>query len=292
MIPTTLTPANSNAEKLRIFVRVAVFIALVLAGRFVFPGVFAALAGSLNQSSNGLLITSALATFATAALANAFVVRGWEQGKLSDFGMGWTATAGRELGMGILSGAGAALAIMIAALVLQLAEFGKNSDSGAQWGLLPLLIMVLMLGALGEELMFHGYAFQHLVRVMGEFATVLPVGLLFGLAHASNQNATLLAVFNTVAWGILLGFAYLRTRTLWLPIGLHFGWNLALMLLGINLSGFTIGVTGYSLHWKAGDIWSGGNYGLEGGLFTTMVVIALFVLLPKLQPAREQEPEA
>jgi membrane protease YdiL (CAAX protease family) len=287
-----VTAAISKAEKLRILVRVVVFIALVLAGRFVFPGVFAFLAGALNQSPNGLLIISALVTFATAALANAFVVRGWEQGKLSDFGMGWTATAGRELLTGILSGAGAAFVILIAALLLQLADFRNNSDSGSQWSVLPLLIVVLVLGALGEELMFHGYAFQHLVRVMGEFATVLPVGLLFGLAHAANQNVTLLAVFNTMAWGILLGFAYLRTRTLWLPIGLHFGWNLALLLLGINLSGFTIGVTGYSLHWKAGDLWSGGNYGLEGGLFTTMIVIALFALLPKLHRASAREPEA
>ena len=130
--------------------------------------------------------------------------------------------------------------------------------------------------------MFHGYAFQHLVRVTGEFATVLPVGVLFGLAHAGNSSITAIGVLNTIAWGVLLGYAYLRTRSLWLPIGLHFGWNLALPLLGTNMSGFTMGFTGYELRWRTGPTWSGGAYGIEGGLATTIIVIALLVLLPRI----------
>ena len=47
-------------------------------------------------------------------------------------------------------------------------------------------------------------------------------------------------------FGVLFGYAYLRTSALWLPIGLHFGWNVVLPLFGANLSGFTMGVTGYS----------------------------------------------
>jgi len=130
------------------------------------------------------------------------------------------------------------------------------------------------------------FDFQHLVRHMGEFATVLPVGILFGLLHLGNQNVTLLAVINTIAWGVLLGCAYLRTRALWLPIGMHFGWNAATPFLGVNLSGFTIAVTGYELHWRTGVLWSGGAYGLEGGLFTTLVVAGLFVLLYRVIPQR------
>ena len=72
-----------------------------------------------------------------------------------------------------------------------------------------------------------------------------------------------------MAWGILLGYAVWRTGALWLPIGLHFGWNVALPLLGSNLSGFTMGVTGYTLEWNVGVLWSGGGYGVEGSLLTT-----------------------
>jgi len=268
------TAGLSTAERMRLFVRVGVFIALVLAGRFLFPIV-------LSPFGN-TLVRSALGTFAAAACANAIVARGWEHGKLSDFGMGWTTESLRQLLTGIGSGAAAAIVIVLAGVALQVAAISRNPSSPRDYGALSLLPIILMFGALGEELMFHGYAFQHLVRIVGEFATVLPVGVLFGLAHMGNANVTWVGVLNTIAWGILLGYAYLRARSLWLPIGLHFGWNLALPLLGVNLSGFTMGLTGYELEWRTGPVWSGGAYGIEGGLCTTAIVIVLFALLPKI----------
>jgi hypothetical protein len=240
----------------------------------------------LMQPFGGLLVVSALSAFATGALANALVARGWERGQLSDFGLGWAPTSGRELATGIAGGAGGAVLIVVAAVVSGLATFDAVPLAERAWGEIPVLVVVLLFGSVGEELVFHGYAFQHLVRHMGEFATVLPVGILFGLMHLGNQNVTLLAVVNTIAWGVLLGCAYLRTRTLWLPIGMHFGWNVAMPFLGVNLSGFTIAVTGYELHWRTGVLWGGGAYGLEGGLLTTVVVAGLFVMLYRVIPQR------
>jgi membrane protease YdiL (CAAX protease family) len=144
--------------------------------------------------------------------------------------------------------------------------------------------MVLLFGAAGEEMLFHGYAFRVLLRSLGAFATILPVGMLFGLAHLPNRDATFLAIVNTTAWGVLLGYAYVRTSALWLPIGLHFGWNLALPLFGVNLSGFTMGLTGYELRWSVGDLWSGGAYGPEGGLLTTGIVAGLFFVVQRIGP--------
>ena len=50
--------------------------------------------------------------------------------------------------------------------------------------------------------------------------------MLFALLHSSNPNATWLGTANTAGFGILFGYAYLRSRDLWLPIGLHFGLEL------------------------------------------------------------------
>jgi len=275
---TQSTPAQFDPERLRLLVRVGVFVLLVILGRIVFP--------LLMQPFGGLLVVSALSAFATGALANALVARGWGSNQLSDFGLGWAATSGREFAAGIAFGAGGAASIVTVAVAAGLASFDSVPVAARAWGGIPILIIVLLFGSVGEELVFHGYAFQHLVRHMGEFATVLPVGILFGLLHLGNQNVTLLAVINTIAWGVLLGCAYLRTRALWLPIGMHFGWNAATPFLGVNLSGFTIAVTGYELHWRTGVLWSGGAYGLEGGLFTTLVVAGLFVLLYRVIPQR------
>jgi hypothetical protein len=276
--PAQTTPAKFDPDRLRLLVRVGVFVLLVVLGQFLFPG--------LMQPFGGLLVVSALSAFATGALANAVVARGWERGQLADFGLAWEAKSVREFATGIACGAAGAVLIMIVALLAGMARFDAVLTAPRAWMGIPLLAIVLLFGSVGEELMFHGYAFQHLVRHMGEFATVLPVGILFGLMHMGNQNVTFLAVFNTMAWGVLLGCAYLRTRALWLPIGMHYGWNVAMPFLGENLSGFTISVTGYELHWRAGVLWSGGLYGLEGGLFTTGVVAALFFVLYRLVPER------
>jgi len=154
------------------------------------------------------------------------------------------------------------------------------------------VLIVLAFGAAGEELLFRGYAFQLLVRTMGEFAAVLPVAVLFGIAHIGNQGVTPLAIVNTIAWGVLLGYAFLLTRSLWLPIGLHFGWNGAMPLLGVNLSGFTMGVPGYALHWSMGDAWSGGRYGFEGNPMTTAAVVILFFVLRRIVAGQGHGPGA
>jgi membrane protease YdiL (CAAX protease family) len=275
---TQATPTRFDPDKIRLLVRLGVFVGLVIVGRIVFP--------FLMQPFGGLLVVSALSAFATGTLANAAVARGWERGQLSDFGLAWTPVSARELATGIACGAGAAALIAVTGLISGMARFEAVPGAARAWAGIPLLAIVLLFGSVGEELVFHGYAFQQLVRHVGEFATVLPVGILFGLLHLGNQNITLLAVVNTIAWGILLGCAYLRTRALWLPIGMHFGWNVAMPFLGENLSGFTMGLTGYELHWRTGVLWSGGAYGLEGGLLTTGVVAGLFVLLYRAIPER------
>ncbi len=268
-------------DQLRLAVRVLVFVMLAVLGRIVFP--------TLLLPFGNLLVVAALSSFAAGVVANEVLVRGWGAGKIDEFGLGWTGNSLRDLITGVALGAGGAAGIVGMGVVLRLAVFEKiKNPIGSSTGL-PILTLVLLFGAAGEELLFHGYGFQQLVSGVGEFATVLPVGILFGLAHLGNQGVTGVAIFNTIAWGVLLGCAYLRTRALWLPISLHFGWNAAMPFLGVNLSGFTIDVTGYELRWRTEDLWSGGAYGLEGGLLTTVLVIVLFVLLYRVMPGPASE---
>ena len=113
--------------------------------------------------------------------------------------------------------------------------------------------------------------------------------MLFGLAHASNQNATVLGLVNTAGWGIILGVAFLRSGDLWFPIGLHFGWNWILPVFGANLSGFTMRIAGYTIEWQLSELWSGGAYGPEGGMLTTLMLFVLAAYLWKA-PVEGQMP--
>jgi CAAX protease family protein len=270
--------AAPQPDKLGLLLRVGLFALIGWLGMVIFPWAMLPLAG--------LLVTSALSTFAAAALANAIVVRIYERGRLSDLGLGWTAASARELFIGVGAGAAAAAVIVAGPLALRLAEFEPAAGVEHPWPSFAFVSLVLLFGAAGEEMLFHGYAFQLLIRSLGAFATILPAAVLFGLAHAGNQNATPLGLLNTMLWGVLLGYAFWRTGALWLPIGLHFGWNLGLLLSGINLSGFTIGVAGYGLRWSKGDAWSGGAYGLEGSWMTSVSVAALFIVLKRANMER------
>ncbi len=250
-----------------------IFIVIALLGLQIFGLVFGFILGP-----GGYLVTAALGTFAAAAVANAIPLRIYERSRLSDLGLGWNHDSRRNLSLGILGGIGAALCVLILPILTRAAEVEPSPDTRTQWGSLLFLTIILLFGAVGEELLFRGYAFQVLVQNMGPYATILPVSVLFGVAHMNNPNVTALGVINTILWGVLFGYAFLRSGDLWLPIGLHFGWNWTIPLLS-NLSGFTMGTTGYLLHWKAGMLWSGGSYGPEGGLLTTGVVVVLFVYL-------------
>jgi uncharacterized protein len=111
--------------------------------------------------------------------------------------------------------------------------------------------------------------------------------VLFALMHAGNPNATWLGLANTAGFGILFGYAFLRSHDIWLPIGLHFGWNFALSLFGVNVSGLAVRLTQYSVHWSAAGIWSGGSYGPEASILTSAVLFLLGAYLWKA-PIRRQ----
>jgi membrane protease YdiL (CAAX protease family) len=281
--PPQVSTPEQRKKLLGVLLRVGVFALIAALGYyFVFPLIIAFLGAPV-------LVISTLGTFAAAAVANTLALRIYERGTLSDIGLGWTPASRRNLSLGILGGIGSALIVIVLPLILRVADLKPIPNERLHWPSLLFVTILLLFGAVGEEMLFRGYGFQVLVRGIGPFATILPVSVLFGLAHSQNLNFGPLALFNTILWGVVLGYAYLRSGDLWLPIGLHFGWNWALPMLGANLSGFTMDVTGYAMHWKIGGPLSGGAYGPEGGLLTTAVAIGLFFYIGKA-PIQQQGP--
>jgi len=139
---------------------------------------------------------------------------------------------------------------------------------------------IILIAAMAEELMFRGYPFQRLVEGMGAIGAILVLSAMFGAVHMRNPHVSdnrwvqIFAFSNTLLIGIVLAIAYLRTRALWLPWGLHFGWNAALGLLyGLPVSG----INQFSVIVKSkasGPEWLlGGGYGLEGGMLGTLVIL-------------------
>lgn len=277
------------AEKLGLVLKIGFFVFLAIVALMV--------AGQLLFFS-GILIGAALSTFAAGILANAVSVRVFERRHLPAVGFNWHSGSLRNLGIGTAAGIVAALVVLVPPLLVGAAQLEKTPESPGSLAAVAFVTFILVFGAVGEELLFRGYAFQVLLGAIGRYATIIPSSFLFAWAHSSNENATMLGLINTFGFGLVLGYAFVRSGDLWLPIGIHFGWNWILPLAGVNLSGFTMGVTGYAVRWNTSEIWSGGAYGPEGSILTCGVVIALLVFLrkarvssqvPPLLAGREQE---
>lgn len=240
------------------------------------------LAISFNLLSwTGALVAAALSPFIAATLTNLFTLRIFERRPLGDIGLRWTPASLRHLGAGLGCGIGAALLVIGPALLARAATLTPAPEQPANFRSLLFVSLVLAFGAAGEEILFRGYGFQILARAIGPFATILPVAVLFAAGHANNPGANQLAGLNTFLWGALFGWCVFRSGDLWLAIGIHYGWNWTLPLFGVNLSGFTMGVTGYKLAWTAGPLWSGGEYGVEASVLTTLVVPLVAAVLWK-----------
>ncbi len=271
--------AGSPLTPMGIVIRVSFYSASVVIGLLFIASLLLTLFGALIAGTVGLC--------ATGLFANLLTMRVFDRRPLTDLGLGVSSASARNFFVGVLFGGGAAVLMLLAPLLAGTGHLVLRQRSEFTWPGLIFYLVALLVAAVGEEMIFRGYAFQLLVEKMGAFATILPVSIIFGLTHSSNPNATPLGIANTAIWGVLLGYAFLRSRDLWLPIGLHYGWNAVLPLFGVNLSGLTIDVTRYMYQWDLRPIWSGGAYGPEGGLLATIFAAMLFWALTKA-PVREQ----
>ena len=64
----------------------------------------------------------------------------------------------------------------------------RSRTSTSSWPSLLFVSIILLFGAVGEEMLFRGYGFQVLVKAIGPFATILPMAVLFGLAHSLQSE--------------------------------------------------------------------------------------------------------
>ena len=132
-------------------------------------------------------------------------------------------------------------------------------------GVLTFLI-TFILGAWNEEILSRGYHLQTIASGTNLFWGVVISSSVFGLLHIFNPGATWVSTAGIFFAGIYLAYAYLRTRQLWLSIGLHMGWNFFEgVVFGFPVSGLNVyHLTRVVVHGP--ELWTGGIFGPEAGL--------------------------
>lgn len=129
-----------------------------------------------------------------------------------------------------------------------------------------LIFLAFVLVGWNEELLSRGYHMQNLADGINMTWGVILSSAVFGILHLANPNATWISAAGIFLAGLFLAFAYLRTKQLWLSIGLHIGWNFfegpffGFPVSGMNFFQLTrITVSGP-------ELWTGGAFGPEAGL--------------------------
>jgi len=152
--------------------------------------------------------------------------------------------------------------------------------------------LTAFLAAISEEIIFRGFLFRLTQKLGGMWGALAVTSILFGAAHAANKGATVgSSVAIALEAGILLGAAYALTQRLWLPIGLHLGWNFAEgSIFGMSVSGRAREGSLMTGELHGNTLLTGGAFGPEASIVAVVVCLtAAIYLLWKATHRRKSE---
>ncbi len=202
--------------------------------------------------------------------------------RLAGVGLALDGSWGRQLLLGVAFGAAQMAAVT--ALILLAGGVRFELDPARSLAALAYGAWVFLCVAVLEELLFRGFVLQRLVEGLGARWALALMAALFAVAHLGNPGmdgiTVATATLDNALGALLLGLAWLRTRSLALPMGIHFGWNwMQGSVLGFEVSG--LAQAGW-LHPQLLDRpqWlSGGTFGPEASVFAVVVDLAAVLLL-------------
>ncbi|GAB2856959.1 type II CAAX endopeptidase family protein [Actinocorallia aurea] len=182
----------------------------------------------------------------------------------------------RATGLGVLIGVG-----MFGAVIVNIAFIGgyRVDGLGSLMGAAG-LFGFMAAAAVTEELIFRGILFRIIEERVGTWSALALTAVLFGLSHLANEHAGLWgAIAIAIEAGGMLAAAYAATRTLWVPIGLHFGWNFAaagIFSTEVSGNGATKGLL--NAETSGSELLTGGAFGPEASPYAVLFGLLLTVV--------------
>lgn len=150
--------------------------------------------------------------------------------------------------------------------------------------LIPFTIMFTV--AIIEEILVRGIIFRILEEKLGSYISLAISSVLFGVFHLANPHGTLLSGICITTAGFLFGAAYIYSRSLWLPIALHFAWNFTQSgIFGAITSGNEKTNSLLESKIQGAEYITGGEFGPEGSIqaiaFCVVATIVFLILIHK-----------
>jgi len=259
----------------RLLIQTVLWIAISIIGTIVI--------GFFVPISGGLLFLEQIINL-VAVTGSVYIARRWlDKRSFESLGL----TLNRQTFVDILVGVGITFLLM-GFIYIIMSGLGWITFKGFAWQFDPINVVlsgvlsffvVFIFVAWNEELLSRGYELQTIASGLNLFWGVVISSAVFGLLHLGNPNATWVSAAGIFFAGLFLAYAYVRTRQLWLSMGLHLGWNFFEgVVFGFPVSGLSIyPLTRIDVHGP--ELWTGGAFGPEAGLIVLPGLILGAVLI-------------
>jgi membrane protease YdiL (CAAX protease family) len=156
---------------------------------------------------------------------------------------------------------------------------------------LTVAIVAMILNTVIQEVLARSYILQTIQSQTNTTWAILISSLIFMLYHVAGFRGEWLPAVNVFLAGILFGVAYYLTGNLWLPIAIHFVWNFLLgPVLGLSVSGQDLANSWHIFSVQGPALFTGGAFGVEGGLVVTLTTILGIMLLFRWYPRQANPP--
>jgi len=251
---------------------IAIFIAMVAVTR----PIYSVLKSSLADTGAGPEILELIPI--GLILVVSFLCLKLRKETLADMGLQLNKRAASLFTKGIVIATIQVSSVMLAIYLIGGVSFEFNTSVSATSLLIPMYLVLLT--ATFEELLSRGFVFQRLIDGLGLLWALLITGILFSIGHMENPEMSgltkIIASINLGLSAIVFGLAYYKTKSLLLPIGMHFAWNFVMgRVFGAGVSGFQnegvlLAELGSSAVWL-----TGGKFGPEASIFATVAELVV-----------------
>jgi uncharacterized protein len=188
----------------------------------------------------------------------------------------------RPLVWGLVSGSLALFLVVVAMIMcgnLRLTWQAGRFSGGQMLTSVGFLLASCLLGPSTEEVESRGFLFQNVLRGWGKPIAIIVTALIFAARHLQNPHVNGIGIVNIGLISVAMTLGMLRLRSLWYAVGWHVAWNaLTVLVLGAPNSGFSAAAFGlgevsvFGSSMSGNVLLTGGGFGLEGSVLTTLVI--------------------
>lgn len=236
----------------------------------------AALDAALAETLGRAQLIVSLLSFAAGIGALWLWVRIKERRSFASLGFESRSDAPRTALRGAAIGFAMLLVCVLVPLALGQTELTWAAPSAAGVAFIFLMLAAFLVQGSSEEILLRGFLTQAVARRWGLVAAIVIQAVVFTAMHGANPGIGVLPVVNLLLFATFASFMSLADGSLWGICAMHGVWNWAQgNLFGVAVSG---GTTADSLFTTtemlgANQLVTGGSFGVEGSLVTTVVYL-------------------